>query len=192
MLNFVKSRFWRFKRFKPLWVLWRTFVHRKGNKPNLGREIAKNRYFYGFSETYLFGEPFLGGFWHNPPCAWMNALNRHFFAISLFIAADLPSWWYLCLIVWICCFPRNQFALSLPVCWFAWYVLHRFIHFGQSKIVACDLRIVFLNLLFAVRIRCGIYWIWDTLAEIIYKLLIISWCEERNPMWWLSWIPASV
>ena len=32
-----------------------------------------------------------------------------------FIAADLPSWRHLCLIVWICCFPRNLFAFSLPV-----------------------------------------------------------------------------
>ena len=50
---------------------------------------------------------------------------------------------------------------------------------------------MFLNLLFAVRIRCWIYLIWDALAEIIYKSRIISWCEERNPMWWLSSIPAS-
>lgn len=59
MLKFVKCRFWRFKRFKPLRVLLCIIVHRKGNKPNLGLEIAKNGYFYGFSETYLFGEPFL-------------------------------------------------------------------------------------------------------------------------------------
>ena len=59
MLNFVNCRFCRFLRFKPLWVLLRIIVHRKGNKPNLGLEIAKNGYFYVFSETYLFGEPFL-------------------------------------------------------------------------------------------------------------------------------------
>lgn len=59
MLNFVKCRFWRFWRFKPLWVLLRIIVHRKGNEPNLGLEIAKNGYFYVFSETYLFREPFL-------------------------------------------------------------------------------------------------------------------------------------
>ena len=45
----------------------------------------------------------------------MTALNRHFFAISLFISADLLSWRHLCIIVWICCFPRNLFAASLPV-----------------------------------------------------------------------------
>lgn len=59
MLKFVNCRFWRFKRFKPLWVLLRIIVHRKGNNANLGREIAKNGYFDGFSETHLFGEPFL-------------------------------------------------------------------------------------------------------------------------------------
>lgn len=92
MLKFVNCRFSRFSRFKPLRVLLRIIVHRKGNKPNLGQQIVKNRYFDGFSETYLSGEPFLGRFWHNHACAWMSALNRHFFAISLFIAADLPSW----------------------------------------------------------------------------------------------------
>lgn len=59
MLKFVNCRFWRFKRFKPLWVLLRIIVHRKGNNANLGQEIAKNGYFDGFWETYLFGEPFL-------------------------------------------------------------------------------------------------------------------------------------
>lgn len=59
MLNFVNCRFWRFSRFKPLWVLLCIIVHRKGNNANLGLEIAKNGYFCGFSETYLFGEPFL-------------------------------------------------------------------------------------------------------------------------------------
>lgn len=54
MLNFVNCRFWRFRRFKPLLVLLRIIVHRKGNEPNLGLEIAKNGYFYVFSETYLF------------------------------------------------------------------------------------------------------------------------------------------
>ena len=60
MLNFVKCRFKRFKRFKPLWVLLRIIVHRKGNNANLGRGIAKNGYFYGFWETYLFGEAKIG------------------------------------------------------------------------------------------------------------------------------------
>lgn len=59
MLNFVKCLFSRFKRFKPLCVLLCIIVHRKGNNANLGLEIAKNGYFYGFLETYLFGEPFL-------------------------------------------------------------------------------------------------------------------------------------
>lgn len=59
MLKFVKCRFWRFARFKPLRVLLRIIVHRKGNNANLGLEIAKNGYFDGFWETYLFGEPFL-------------------------------------------------------------------------------------------------------------------------------------
>ena len=84
MLKFVKCRFSRFSRFKPLYVLLCIIVHRKGNNANLGQEIVKNRYFYVFSKTYLFGEPFLVGFWSNPSCAWMTALNRHFFAISLF------------------------------------------------------------------------------------------------------------
>lgn len=92
MLKFVNCRFWRFLRFKPLRVLLCIIVHRKGNNANLGLQIAKNGYFCGFSETYLFGEPFLGRFLHNPSCAWITALNRHFFALSLFIAADLPSW----------------------------------------------------------------------------------------------------
>ena len=59
MLNFVKCRFWRFTRFKPLCVLLRIIVHRKGNNANLGLKIAKNGYFGGFWETHLFGEPFL-------------------------------------------------------------------------------------------------------------------------------------
>lgn len=59
MLNFVNCRFWRFSRFKPLRVLLCIIVHRKGNNANLGLEIAKNGYFCGFLETYLFGEPFL-------------------------------------------------------------------------------------------------------------------------------------
>ena len=59
MLKFVNCRFRRFSRFKPLWVRLCIIVHRKGNKPNLGQEIAKNGYFDVFSETYLFGEPFL-------------------------------------------------------------------------------------------------------------------------------------
>ena len=59
MLKFVNCRFSRFKRFKPLRVLLRIIVHRKGNNANLGREMAKNGYFDGFLETYLFGEPFL-------------------------------------------------------------------------------------------------------------------------------------
>ena len=83
MLNFVKCRFSRFKRFKPLWVLLRIIVHRKGNNAILGLEIAKNGYFCVFSETYLFGVAKIGGFWHNPSCAWITALNRYFFAISL-------------------------------------------------------------------------------------------------------------
>ena len=116
MLNFVNCRFWRFSRFKPLCVLLRIIVHQKGNNAILGLEIAKNGYFCGFSEKHLLGEAKIGGFWHNHSCAWISALNRHFYAISLFIAADLPSWRHLCLIVWICCFPRNLFAFSLPVC----------------------------------------------------------------------------
>ena len=108
-----------------------------------------------------------------------------------FIAADLPSWRHLCAIVWICCFPRNLFVFSLPVVWFAWYALHRFIHLSQSSVVVCDLGIVFLNRLFAFRIRCAIYWILDALVEINSESRIISWCKERNPMWWLTWIPAS-
>ena len=59
MLKFVNCRFSRFTRFKPLGMLLRIIVHRKGNNANLGQEIAKNGHFYGFSETYLFGEPFL-------------------------------------------------------------------------------------------------------------------------------------
>ena len=59
MLNFVKCRFSRFSRFKPLRVLLRIIVHRKVNNANLGLEIVKNGYFDGFLETYLFGEPFL-------------------------------------------------------------------------------------------------------------------------------------
>lgn len=59
MLNFVNCRFWRFWRFKPLWVLLCIIVHQKGNDANLGLEMAKNGYFCGFLETYLFGEPFL-------------------------------------------------------------------------------------------------------------------------------------
>ena len=59
MLNFVNCRFCRFARFKPLRVLLRIIVHRKGNNANLGQEIAKNGYFYVFSENHLFGEPFL-------------------------------------------------------------------------------------------------------------------------------------
>ena len=115
MLKFVNCRFSRFSRFKPLCVLLRIIVHRKGNNANLGLEIAKNGYFCVFSETHLFREPFFCGIWSNPSCAWITALNRHFYAISLFIAADLPSWRHLCLIVWICCFLRNLFAFSLPV-----------------------------------------------------------------------------
>ena len=60
MLNFVKCRFSRFKRFKPLCVLLRIIVHRKGNKPNFGLEIAKNGYFYGFLGNHLFGEAKIG------------------------------------------------------------------------------------------------------------------------------------
>ena len=62
-----------------------------------------------------------------------------------------------------------------------------------ESIINCCLRFEnrILNRLFAVRIRCRIYWIWDVLVAIIYKSRIIIWCEERNPMWWLSWIPAS-
>lgn len=84
MLKFVNCRFWCFKRFKPLMVLLCIIVHRKGNNANLGREIAKNGYFCGFSETRLFREAKFGRFWHNPSCAWITSLNRHFFAILLF------------------------------------------------------------------------------------------------------------
>ena len=59
MLKFVNCRFSRFKRFKPLRVLLCIIVHQKGNDANLGLETAKNGYFDGFLETYLFGEPFL-------------------------------------------------------------------------------------------------------------------------------------
>ena len=177
MLNFAKCRFSRFKRFKPFCVLLRIIVHRKGNNSNLGREIAKNGYFCVFSETYLFGEAKIGGFLHNPSCAWMAALNRHFFAISLFIAADLPSWRHLCIIVWICCFPRNLFAFSLPVCWFAWYVLHRFIPLSQSSVVVCDLRIVFWIACLLAESDVGFIGFWDALMEINSKSQIISWCE---------------
>ena len=97
------------------------------------------------------------------------------------------------------CSKSNRFVVFLAICLhlacqlcgFSWCVLHRFIHLSQSSNVVCDLRIVFLNRLFAVRIRCAIYWILDVLAEIVCKSLIISWCEERNPMWWLIWIPTS-
>ena len=169
MLNFVKCRFKRFKRFKPLWVLLRIIVHRKGNNANLGREIAKNGYFCGFLETYLFGEAKIGWFWHNPSCARMTALNRYFYAISLFIAADSPSWRHLCTIVWICCFPRNLFAFSLPVVWFAWYVLHRFIPFGQSLVVVCDLRIVFWIACLLAESDVRFIGFLDALMEINYK-----------------------
>ena len=91
MLNFVKCRFKRFKRFKPLWVLLRIIVHRKGNNANLGREIAKNGYFCGFLETYLFGEAKIGRFLSNPPCAWITALNRHLYAISLLYRCRFAS-----------------------------------------------------------------------------------------------------
>ena len=108
-----------------------------------------------------------------------------------FIAADLPSWRHLCLIVWICCFPRNLFAFSLPVVLICLICFASF-HPLESIVGSClwfDNRI--LNRLFAVRIRCAICWIWDALVEINYKSRIISWCEKRNPMWWLNWIPAS-
>ena len=78
MLNFVNCRFWRFTRFKPLRVLLRIIVHQKGNNANSWLEIAKNGHFDGFSETYLFGEAKIGGFWSNPSRAWISALNRHF------------------------------------------------------------------------------------------------------------------
>ena len=91
MLNFAKCRFSRFKRFKPLCALLRIIVHRKGNNANLELKIAKNRYFNGFSETYLFGEAKIGGFWHNPSCAWITSLNRHFYAISLLYRCRFAS-----------------------------------------------------------------------------------------------------
>ena len=105
------------------------------------------------------GEAKIGGFWHNPSCAWITALNRHFYAISLFIAADLPSWRHLFLIVWICCFPRNLFAFSLPVVLICLIRLASF-HPLESIVGSClrfENRI--LNRLFACRIRCAIYWI---------------------------------
>lgn len=108
-----------------------------------------------------------------------------------FIASDLPSWRHLFLIVWICCFPRNLFAFSLPV---VLICLIRLASFHPFVLIAiCCLRFEnrVLHRLFAVRIRCWIYWILDALVEINYKTRIISWCEERNPMWWLSSIPAS-
>ena len=51
MLNFVKCRFSRFKRFKPLCVPLRIIVHQKGNNAILGLEIAKNGYFAAFRKT---------------------------------------------------------------------------------------------------------------------------------------------
>ena len=108
-----------------------------------------------------------------------------------FIAADLPPWRHLCIIVWICCFPRNLFVFSLPVVLICLICFASF-HPLESIVSSClwfENRI--LNRLFAVRIRCAIYLIWDALIEIIYKSRIIVWCEERNPMWWLSLIPAS-
>ena len=60
MLNFVKCRFSRFKRFKPLCVPLRIIVHQKGNNAILGLEIAKNGYFYGFLGNHLFGEAKIG------------------------------------------------------------------------------------------------------------------------------------
>lgn len=110
MLKFVNCRFWGFSRFKPLRVLLRIIVHRKGNKPNLGQQIAKNGYFYGFLETYLFGEAKISGFWHNPSCAWITALNRYFFAISLF---------YRCRFAFMVVFMHNRMDLlfsSQSVC----------------------------------------------------------------------------
>ena len=50
---------------------------------------------------------------------------------------------------------------------------------------------MFLNRLFAVRIRCVIYWILDALMEINYKSNIFVWCKDRNPMWCFNWIHAS-
>ena len=159
MLNFAKCRFSRFKRFKPLCVLLRIIVHQKGNNSNLGLEIVKNGYFYVFSENHFFGEAKFGGIWSNPSCAWMTALNRCFFAISLFIAADLPPWRHLCIIVWICCFPRNPFVFSMPVvmiCLMCFSSFHPFVPI-VSSCLWFENRI--LNLLFAVRIRCAICWI---------------------------------
>lgn len=89
MLNFVNCRFWRFLRFKPLCVLLRIIVHRKGNNANLGLEIAKNGYFCGFSETYLFGEPF-----------WQN-LEQSLLRMDKCLKS-----------LFLCYF----FALSLPIC----------------------------------------------------------------------------
>ena len=76
--------FCRFKRFKPLWVRLRIIVHRKGNNANLGLEKAKKRVFLRLFENLPFRRAIFGGIWSNPACAWMNALNRQFYAISLF------------------------------------------------------------------------------------------------------------
>lgn len=114
MLKFVNCRFWRFTRFKPLRVLLRIIVHRKGNKPNLSQQIVKNGHFDGFLETNLFREAKIGGFWSNPSCAWISALNRHFlcnfFAISLF---------YRCRFAFMVAFVPNRMDLpfsSQSVC----------------------------------------------------------------------------
>lgn len=105
MLKFVNCRFWRFKRFKPLRVLLRIIVHLKGNDANLGLEIAKKWVFLRLFGNLPFRRAIFGGIWSNPSCAWMTALNRHFFAILLF---------YRCRFAFMVAFVPNR--MDLPFC----------------------------------------------------------------------------
>ena len=122
----------------------------KRKQAKFGAGNSKKRVFLRLFGNLPFWRAIFGRIWSNPSCAWISALNRHFLAISLFIAADLPSWWYLCLIVWICCFLRNLFALCMPVVLICLMCFASFHPFGSIE--NCCLR--FENRVFESLVCC--------------------------------------
>lgn len=147
---------------------------------------------------WLFGNlPFrraiFGGIWSNPSCAWMTALNRHFFAILLF---------YRCRFAFMVVFVPNRVDLPffsqsvwikppvVPICLICFASFHPF-----GSIVSCCLW--FEN---------RVFWIACLLSESDVRFIGFEMrflksfvnrqssfdVKERNPMWWLSSIPASV
>lgn len=102
-----------------------------------GAGNSKKRVFLWLFGNLPFRRAIFGGIWSNPSCAWISALNRHFFAISLF---------YHCRFAFMVAFVHNRMDLPfssqsvwikppvVPICLICFASFHPF-----EQIVYCCL-----------------------------------------------------